>query len=349
MKCCSDNKMRVYVLLIGATISLGAIFNACHSSDKEGTTLNGYTFSPESAALTNRYFPGTAGEVISFIGHGAFEGSVYTWTFTGGDTIQGVATLHEKGISVDPSGETSVEFDSLLAQDVQGNVHVLKNISGDTGTLSGVAAGLSATILMPGNPKAGDSFAPAANYIGTVLSVDETVDSYAGVLHTRFIVDQADNKKSQYDDYWAPGVGQVKSVWSLADGTTGYWSRIYPDFHTMQADLEACMQPGPPGESARIAFSKKYNVPLDKLEPLGASNWINLYQLACMGEQITIVGGMVWNAFAHTDGWIFRGFFDKGDSCGTEYDYCVAYKEKCGAGWSQGCLESKIGSRCFRH
>ena len=80
----------------------------------------------------------------------------------------------------------------MLAQDINGNVHVLKN----GGELSGVAAGLVPTILMPGEPKVGDKFAPGTNYGGSVLSLDRKVDSYTGVLHTQFIVNQADNQRT---------------------------------------------------------------------------------------------------------------------------------------------------------
>lgn len=218
-------KIRRYILLLVAMIYASAFLGGCGSSDKEGITLQGYTFASGSATLTNSYFPASAGKVIGFIGYGAWAGSSYTWTFTPGESIQGIATLREKGTMTNSSGETTVLFDSLLAQDTQGNVHVLKNISGDTSTLSGIAAGQAATFLMPGNPKVGDGFGPSANYTGTVIALDETVGSYTGVLHTQFVEAQGDNTKDQYDDYWAPGVGQVKSLWSLADGTTGYWLR----------------------------------------------------------------------------------------------------------------------------
>jgi hypothetical protein len=343
MNCGGGHKMRLHILLMGAAVSLGAIFSGCNSSGNDGITLTGYTFHSDSASLTNRYFPDSVGHVISFAGHGSFEGSSYTWMFTEGEVIQGVATVHEKGFLTNPKGETSILFDSMLAQDVQGKVHVLKN----GGALSGVAAGLTATILMPGNPKVGDCFAPGTNYTGTVLSLNETVDSYAGVLHTRFIVDQSDNKKDQYDDYWAPGIGQVKSVWSLADGTTGYWVRLYPDIHTMQADLQACMQPGTPGEDARLAYSEKYKVPLSELQPPGANEWDFHYwgMIACHWEMETLPGAILWRIRANLDGWTFT------DACGGDLDwYCRQQAQHCNHWqWHQGELESTIGGSCFRH
>jgi hypothetical protein len=214
-----------------------------------------------------------------------------------------------------------------------------------TGTLSGVAAGLAATILMPGSPRVGDRFAPSANYNGTVLSLDETMDSYTGVLHTRFIVDQTDNKKNQYDDYWAPGIGQVKSVWSLADGKAGHWLRVHPDFHTMQTDLKACAQPGSLGETARIDFSRKYNLPLSKLDPFGVPNMSpgDWGKAACIFELEWLPGAIVWRIRADMDGWKYR-------DCGSVDDYCYRHAYACNHWqWYQGCLESKLGSFCFNH
>ena len=348
MKCISGRKSWMYVVLTGAAILLGSIFSGCNSSDPGNATLNGYTFAPESATLTSRYFPAKAGHVFTFVGQGSFEGSYYVWMLTEGEIIQGVATLHETGTVMNANGEASVQFDSMLAQDIEGNVHVLKN----GGELSGVAAGLAPTILMPGDPKVGDRFAPSVNYTGEVLSVDETVDSYTGVLHTQFIVNQGDNTENQYDDYWAPGIGQVKSVWSLADGTTGYWVRLYPDFHTVQADVEACLQPGTPGENARIAFSQKYNVPLSNLETFATSNDDWNY-VRCTLEEATVVGSFMWIYFANQDGWKLPGESKHWeDSCGIQNEYCKRFKDHCGASWmtwQKGCLKPRCGcNECFR-
>ena len=344
MKCSSGRKIWMYIVLTGAAIFWGSIFSGCHSSDPGNATLNGYTFTPESATLTSRYFPAKAGHVITFVGQGSFEGSYYVWMLTEGEIIQGVATLHETGTVMNANGEASVQFDSMLAQDINGNVHVLKN----GGELSGVAAGLAPTILMPEDPKVGDRFAPSANYTGEVLSLDETVNSYTGVLHTQFIVNQADNTKNRYDDYWAPGIGQVKSSWLLADGTAGHWVRVYPDFHTMQDDVEACLQPGTLGEDARIAFSQKYNVGLDRLETAVASNDDWNYA-RCYLEGATVVGVLMWEHFVDLDRWIIP---EMGvPSCGTWVEYCKRYKDHCGSYWTtwqKGCLQSRCGCyECF--
>ena len=342
MICCGGHTRRVYVVLLGSVVLSGAIFVGCNSSDTGNATQSGYTFASESATLTNRYFPAKAGHVITFVGHGSFEGSHYVWMFTEGETIQGIATLHETGTVINANGETSVQFDSMLAQDINGNVHVLKN----GGELCGVAAGLVPTLLMPGEPKVGDKFAPGANYAGSVLSLDEKVDSYTGVLHTQFIVNQADNTKNQYDDYWSPGIGQVKSVWSLADGTTGYWVRAYPDFHTMQADLLACTQSGPLGADARNVFSQNYNVPSDRLEQGTWDCDIHCWgKIACDFEMESLIAVAVWRIRANMDGWLFI------DECGGDLDsYCYKHARYFNHWqWHQGELESTMGHSCFRH
>lgn len=342
MICCGGHKRWVYVVLLGSVVLSGAIFVGCNSSDTGNATQSGYTFASESATLTNRYFPAKAGHVITFVGHGSFEGSHYVWMFTEGETIQGIATLHETGTVINANGETSVQFDSMLAQDINGNVHVLKN----GGELCGVAAGLVPTLLMPDEPKVGDKFAPGANYAGSVLSLDEKVDSYTGVLHTQFIVNQADNTKNQYDDYWSPGIGQVKSVWSLADGTTGYWVRAYPDFHTMQADLLACTQSGPLGADARNVFSQNYNVPSDRLEQGTWDCDIHCWgKIACDFEMESLIAVAVWRIRANMDGWLFI------DECGGDLDsYCYKHARYFNHWqWHQGELESTMGHSCFRH
>lgn len=330
--------MIVLTVCFYSMVSFITLISGCSSSDKSAVTLNGYTFPTDSATLTNHYFPGSAVDGICFTGYDSWTDSSYVWLFTEGEIIQGVETLHAQMVLMNSDGTDSIVFDSMLAQDINGNVHVLKN--GET--LSGFAAGSAATLLMPGDPKVGDSFGPSADYIGTVLSLDETVGSYTGVLHTQFIVTQADGTKNQYDDYWAPGVGQVKSIWSLADGTTGYWLREYPNFRTLQNDVQACMEPGTAGASARIAFSEKYNVPLDELEILGDPNASNRCEGWCYVEEATVVGHFIWWASGRADGWIFSDDprVYPWEGCGYAIDYCLKYSEFCDHWhWTKGCLK----------
>ena len=213
--------------VLNAFVLFAVLFVAgCGSLDSEGTEINGVIFGDDSAILTNRYFPGKAGDVIRFNGYGAFGGSTYEWTLSEGEVIYGVNTLREEGKVTNPDGSGYTVFNSIIAQDMDGNVHVLKNFDGDEGSLSGVATGKTPTYLMPANPKVGDRFGPSSTNTWLVVSVDEIVDDYSGVLNIESTAQVSDGQTESYQDYWAPGVGQVKSIWTEADGDVGYWLRV---------------------------------------------------------------------------------------------------------------------------
>ncbi len=112
-------------------------------------------------------------------------------------------------------------------------------------------------------------------------------------------------------------------------------------FRTMQADLQACMQPGPLGEAARIAFSEKYNVPLSEVEKLVGDNSAPIWHILCEIELAT-PGVIVWRIRADLDGWNY--------TCGQQDvgEYCYRYSDVCNHWiWAKGCLESKTGHDCF--
>ncbi len=113
-------------------------------------------------------------------------------------------------------------------------------------------------------------------------------------------------------------------------------------FRTMQADLQACMQPGPLGEAARIAFSEKYNVPLSEVERLVGDNSSPFWHIACEIELATIPGVIIWRIRADQDHWNY--------TCGQQDvgEYCYRYSDVCNhLIWAKGCLESKEGPQCF--
>lgn len=186
--------------------------------------LNDYVFAYNSDNLTNLYFPGRAGRVLEYTGaSGDYLGQSYSWVFSEGPDVRGVHTVKEVGL-YGPSGGTMTQiFASLLAQDVQGNVHVLANEVNGEWVYSGVAANQEKTILMVTDPAAGDSFNPnpAVYASGTVVAVNQVQGSYTGVLHTRLTTLAGD----VYDDYWAPGVGQIYSEWNETGGQSGTWVR----------------------------------------------------------------------------------------------------------------------------
>lgn len=187
--------------------------------------LNNYLFAYNSDNLTNLYFPGRPGLVYNFAcTSGDLVGNSYTWTFSAGPDVRGVHTVQEVGTYGPLGGPMNQIFASLLAQDVQGNVHVLANLVNGQWAYSGVAANTDATLLMVTRPGVGDLFNPnpVLYQSGTVVAINQVQNSYTGVLHTRLTSLAGDI----YDDYWAPGVGQVLSEWQLADGTSATWARL---------------------------------------------------------------------------------------------------------------------------
>ncbi|MBN1664029.1 MAG: hypothetical protein JW943_10555 [Deltaproteobacteria bacterium] len=211
-------------------ICLAVMVAGCGNSEDGWfpTKLGDHIFAGNSDELTNPFFPAKAGDVINFAGtSGDFIGDRYTWTFTAGPSVQGVKTLQEDCTYTVFGGTPAPAFASLLAQDVQGNVHILANRN-EAGQWvpSGVAAGKAATLIMITLPATGDVFHPDESTSGSVISTNEVKPGYPGLLHTRMTT--SGDAPDVYDDYWLIGVGQVLSEWTLGDGTGGTWTRL-PD------------------------------------------------------------------------------------------------------------------------
>jgi len=108
----------------------------------------------------------------------------------------------------------------------------------------------------------------------------------------------------------------------------------------MKSDLMACMQPGDAGQTARVVFSQKYNVPLSKLNENALSRPpasdggmdYNTAYFVCTAEYLTIAGAIVWKVR------------EEMDVCtGDIRVYCANYSVKCDHyNWVQGCY--KCGS-----
>lgn len=124
----------------------------------------------------------------------------------------------------------------------------------------------------------------------------------------------------------------------------------------MRTDIEALILPGSSGNTASIAFAKKYNVSQDKLEQLAAPNrttkytgeqykelWLNFL---CNAEVYTVIGAIVWRVRADMDGWDVSS---QVPPCYLE-TYCLEYSLHCNHWkWQQGCLASKCPHCCVRH
>lgn len=205
---------------------------SCGGESDRRVDLGGYEFRNDSAVLTNPWFPAQAGDSWNFTGFEGFEGERYVWDFTEGGMVAGVWTVRERGTHIRNDGGVELVFDSWLAQDAEGNIHVLQNNIENVLIPNGVAAGSDATFLLPGKPEVDESFGPDPNLKGTVISLDAEIDGYTGVLHTRFL-GKANGKggfdpsiDEHYDDYWATGVGQIHSDWRTEEGVSGHWKRV---------------------------------------------------------------------------------------------------------------------------
>ena len=96
----------------------------------------------------------------------------------------------------------------------------------------------------------------------------------------------------------------------------------------MKTDIQACRQLGHSGRTALQSFSKKYDVPMDKLHK--TANTSGLWEFVCALEYVTVAGAAVWEARKTLDN------YDKGNA----YIYCYTYSNVCDHyNWRQGCLK----------
>jgi|GEM_PF-1267164 len=116
--------------------------------------------------------------------------------------------------------------------------------------------------------------------------------------------------------------------------------------HAMKADLMACLQSGATGQTARIAFSQKYNVPLSKLNenvpahpPASDGGWDRTTAYwVCFAEYwgTASVGAGVWD---------LRQVLD-GVNCGG-WTYCTNYSMQLDHwNWQKGKLKEKMSNVC---
>lgn len=118
----------------------------------------------------------------------------------------------------------------------------------------------------------------------------------------------------------------------------------------MQAEIEACQQPGVAGDAARQAYSKKYNIPISELLKLLNSRKDSLkWEIVCELETnriITsagVIGGPIWAnrgkainyncTYTHT---IYA------------MSFCLDYSNVCPHYvYDSDCAKQKIRSKCF--
>ena len=116
----------------------------------------------------------------------------------------------------------------------------------------------------------------------------------------------------------------------------------------MQSEIFACMQQGPSGADARLAFSQKYNAPLNQVEEIIANGpgqppgtnggWDEKTALViCALEWSTGIGALIWQDRAEQDKYKrYSGLF-------VAENYCVDYSKVCDHyNWQKGCLSRTV-------
>lgn len=116
---------------------------------------------------------------------------------------------------------------------------------------------------------------------------------------------------------------------------------------TIKSDFKACMQQGPAGQVACLAFSQKYNVPLSKVNDIASrssqSNDVLAMDVLCALEKITVIGLEIWSRRAGQDPWWSTGARIDGS------DYCLTYSLNCGHwDWRKNCLQTTGHVTCYK-
>lgn len=123
---------------------------------------------------------------------------------------------------------------------------------------------------------------------------------------------------------------------------------------SMQADIYACLQPGPAGEAARLAFAQKYNVPLSKIEelvrkgpgqpPAGNGGWDERTAAFICGLECSVhIGVLVWGDRANSVKYKFHQGMER------SLTYCIDYSKYCPHfDWSPPCLPIHWPGCCDR-
>ena len=106
--------------------------------------------------------------------------------------------------------------------------------------------------------------------------------------------------------------------------------------NNMKSDIQACLQKGPAGKTARELFAKKYNVSLQELNKQLAKNSNgNSWDVICAVEHVATLG-ILWGERAKLDKYH-----------GGNNPYCLDYSKYCDHyNWRQGCLKEKMPSCC---
>jgi hypothetical protein len=117
----------------------------------------------------------------------------------------------------------------------------------------------------------------------------------------------------------------------------------------MQAEIEACQQPGVAGEAARQAYSRKYNISMSELLTILNSRKDSLkWQIVCELETGNFTAGSVIGEIV----WSKRGkaidYTCTHTSASYANSFCVDYSDVCPHYvYDSDCAKQKIRSKCF--
>ena len=145
------------------------------NSFSDSTTINGYTFSDNSAILSNTFYPVSNGDQFPYkVLSGGDTGQTYIFTADAVETIFGVKCLR--------INEPDVRW---LAQDTQGNVHLFKILLGNGRSYEVDEDSDIPNIYLPSSLALGDTWQwQLENQTGfegeeyTVVSSNYTIDPY---------------------------------------------------------------------------------------------------------------------------------------------------------------------------
>lgn len=193
---------------------------------------NGNIFDSTSATITNSLLGLTnVGDSYSMSGYGSLAGAERSYSLTGTETVIGVDCLILK---ISGYGEMPITdyFDFRIAQDIAGNIHILKITGFEEGSQMSwqtEAVNFSPIFLSSEENLEVGSIYPlwVADAYNEVVALDQTVDlmstgagPYTGCIQYNWNSD-GEGGIDVDENFICPGYGYVKEVWN-DDGFDGF-------------------------------------------------------------------------------------------------------------------------------
>lgn len=188
--------------------------------------VNGNIFDSTSATITNPLLGLTnVGDNYSMSGYGSLAGADRSYSLTGTETVMGVDCLILK---ISGYGEipTTDYFDFRIAQDIAGNIHILKITGFEEGSqMSWQSEAVNfSPIFLPSEEylEVGQIYPLwTAGEYNKVIAIDQTVGlmstgagPYTGCIQYNWNSDDDAGGTDVDENYICPGFGYVKEVWN---------------------------------------------------------------------------------------------------------------------------------------